>query len=153
MRDVYRERPGSGRPLEPPGGQARRHSAGSTAQMALRAPLRRPAITNLGSRARRPVALRGLSVRRAPWHRAAPPRFLVSGGLCVRPEQAARDDGWLHELLSGGGVFDEHDHPDLDGGLDGLFDLLPLNDGGIAAGNIALPKRKRAPRVFKRCPR
>ena len=44
----------------------------------------------------------------------------------MRPEQAVRDDGWLHELLfPGREVFDEHDHPDLYGGLDGLIDLLP----------------------------
>jgi len=92
------------------------------------------------------VALRRLSVRRAPWHRAAPPH--VPGwwrklgwrapGLCVCPEQAVRDDDVLHMLrLPCGEDFDDLDHLDLSSGSDGLFDLVLFNEGG--------PKRKRAP--------
>jgi hypothetical protein len=92
------------------------------------------------------LALRRLSVRSAPWHRAAPPH--VPGwwrklgwrapGLCVCPEQAVRDDDVLHMLrLPCGEDFDDLDHLDLSSGSDGLFDHVLFNEGG--------PKRKRAP--------
>jgi hypothetical protein len=61
------------------------------------------------------VALRRLSVRRAPWHRAAPTpcSWLMAEarlacaepGLCVCPEQAVRDDDWLQGPLFPGGIW------------------------------------------------
>ena len=105
------------------------------------------------------MALRRLSVRRAPWHRAAPPTcspsWLVADarlacaepGLCVCPEQAVRGDDWLQvPLFPDGEVHDEPDHPVLFVEYDGLFDLVLPNEDGPKR------KRKRKPNVYPQCP-